>query len=88
MMKKSEIKEWDRTKKYFAVSREEIELEGYDLSFSRHKEDVFEEVEYEEPTTIINKLIQAEVGEMPVSDLVKIESGIVNELMALRSMIS
>ncbi|MFT7681215.1 MAG: type I restriction enzyme M protein [Moritella dasanensis] len=85
---KSEIKEWDRTQKYFAVSREEIELEGYDLSFSRHKEDVFEEVEYEEPTTIINKLIQAEVGEMPVSDLVKIESGIVNELMALRSMIS
>ena len=39
----------DRTAKCFCVPRADIEAEGFDLSLSRYKEDVFEEVEYEAP---------------------------------------
>lgn len=46
----------DRTQKYFFVPKKEIVDEKYDLSFSRYKEDVFEEIEYEKPKVILGKL--------------------------------
>lgn len=84
---RADVEEWDRTQKYFAVPRAEIEQEGYDLSFSRYKEDVFEEVEYDPPAVIIDRLLKAEVGDVADKDLKKIESGIVKELLELRGMI-
>ncbi|QQX81688.1 N-6 DNA methylase [Shewanella sp. KX20019] len=81
-------KEWDRTKKCFAVPFKEIESEGYDLSFNCYKEHTFDSVEYESPLTIVERLISSEVGELSEKDISKIESGIVRDLLDLRGMIS
>ena len=69
------------------MPREEIEAEAYDLSLSRYKVDVFEEVKYEKPSVILDRLIEAEVGDVKEKDLAKIKSGIVRELLELREMI-
>jgi type I restriction enzyme M protein len=49
-------KENDRKAKHFFVPKAEIEENGYDLSFSKYKEEVYEEVVYEKPDVIIGKL--------------------------------
>lgn len=83
----------DRTQKWFMVPRADIETEGYDLSLSRYKEDVFEEVTYEKPGVILERLLVAELGEDFVSHethkkvLESVEGGIVRELLELREMI-
>ncbi len=77
----------DRAAKCFAVPRTEIEAEGYDLSLSRYKQDVFEEVKYDKPGVILGRLLQAEVGDASDADLAKVQSGIVRELLALREML-
>ena len=48
--------ESDRKEKFFFVPKGEIVDEGYDLSISRYKEDVFEEIEYDAPDVILGKL--------------------------------
>lgn len=73
--------------KCFMVSRSDIEAECYDLSLSRYKEDVFEEVEYEAPEVILERLLKEEVGEIEVADLKTVQSGIVRELLELREMV-
>jgi type I restriction enzyme M protein len=79
----------DRMAKYFMVPRSEIadEKNNYDLSLSRYKQDVFEEVHYDAPSVILDRLIQAEVGEAGEADLAKVQSGIVCELLELKGMI-
>ena len=86
----------DRTQKCFAVPRAEIEAEGYDLSLSRYKEDVFEEMEYEAPGVILDRLLRGELGEEFFNHgihgqhgkvLEGVKSGIVRELLELREMI-
>lgn len=77
----------DRTQKYFCVARADIEAESYDLSLSRYKEDVFEEVEYEVPGVILQRLLKEEVGELEDNDLVKVQSGIVRDLLELKGMV-
>ena len=77
----------DRTAKCFAVSRAEIEAEGYDLSLSRYKLEVFEEVPYDAPGVILDRLILAEVGDVDEEELVKVQSGIVRELLELKGML-
>jgi type I restriction enzyme M protein len=77
----------DRTQKYFFVPREDIEAEGYDLSLSRYKKDVFEDEEYESPGVILERLIQSEVGVIKNDKLTNIQSGIVRELLDLVDMI-
>jgi type I restriction enzyme M protein len=77
----------DRTAKCFCVPRFDIEAEGYDLSLSRYKEDVFEEVVYEKPGVILERLLKEEVGEVDNAELSKVQSGIVRELLELRGMI-
>ena len=42
--------------KFFFVPKEEIIEENYDLSFSKYKEDLFEEVVYEKPAVIFGKI--------------------------------
>jgi type I restriction enzyme M protein len=77
------------THKCFMVPRDEIASgeNNYDLSLSRYKQDVFDVVEYEKPDVILSRLLKAEVGDIEVSELNKIESGIVRELLVLKGMI-
>ena len=49
-------KDSDRKEKFFFVPKGEIVGENYDLSISRYKEDVFEEIEYDAPGVILKKL--------------------------------
>lgn len=80
-------KDTDRTAKYFMVPRSEIEAESYDLSLSHYKKDVFEEVPYDAPGVILDRLIKAEVGEVTEADLDNVQSGIVRELLVLKGMV-
>jgi len=82
------IDESDRKQKYFSVPRQEIVAENYDLSLSRYKEDVFEEIRYEKPEAILQKLLVSEVGEdFDIEALRQIQGGIVKELLALKGMV-
>ncbi len=79
----------DRTAKCFMVPRTEIadEKNNFDLSLSRYKTDVFEEVHYDAPGVILDRLIQAEVGDVDEAGLAKVQSGIVRELLELKGMV-
>jgi len=77
----------DRTAKCFMVPRRDIEGEDYDLSLSRYQEDVFEEVNYDAPGVILERLIKAEVGDMEDTELNNVQSGIVRELLELKGMV-
>lgn len=52
--------ERQRTKKSFLVPVEEIRENGYDLSINRYKEMVYDEVEYEKPSVLIEKIRELE----------------------------
>jgi type I restriction enzyme M protein len=79
----------DRTGKCFMVPRVEIadEKNDYDLSLSRYKTDVFEEVHYDAPGVILERLIHAEVGDLDVAELAKVPGGIVHDLLELKRMV-
>ncbi len=79
----------DRTAKCFMVPRSEIsdEKNNFDLSLSRYKTDVCEEVHYDAPGVILDRLILAEVGEVDEEELAKVQSGIVRELLELKGMV-
>jgi type I restriction enzyme M protein len=79
----------DRTAKYFMVPRTEIadEKNKYDLSRSRYKTDVFQDIPYDAPGVIVDRLIQAEVGDVAESELDKVQSGVVRELLELKELI-
>lgn len=51
------VEKSDRKAKHFFVPKDEIVQEDYDLSFSRYKEEVFEEIKYKAPETILKTLI-------------------------------
>jgi type I restriction enzyme M protein len=74
----------DRTQKCFVVPRADIEAEGYDLSFGRYRKHASEELVYEPPAVILEKLLQAEVGDASEENLATVRSGIVRELLELR----
>ncbi|MGK4133212.1 type I restriction-modification system subunit M [Escherichia coli] len=71
---RDEASDTDRTAKCFMVPRIDIEAENYDLSLSRYKEEIFEEVQYEQPEAILERLIQAEVGNVDKKVLNKVQS--------------
>lgn len=77
----------DRTAQCFMVPRAEIEAAGYDLSLSRYKEDVFEEMSYDAPGVILDRLIAAEVGQIDEVEFTKVQSGIVRDLLELKGMV-
>lgn len=80
-------KDTDRTQRWFMVPYDEIQKEKYDLSFSRYKEEIFEEIEYEKPDVILKRLIASEVGEgVDESTLTHIKGGIVKELFELKEL--
>jgi type I restriction enzyme M protein len=67
---KNQVQESDRTQRYFSILKEEIVENGYDLSFNKYKEEVYEEVVYEKPQLIMEKLeaIEQEI-KMGLSEL-------------------
>ena len=52
--------ERQRTEKSFLVPVEEIRENGYDLSINRYKEIVYDKVEYEEPSLLVEKIRELE----------------------------
>lgn len=76
-------------RKCFMVPRDEIANteNNYDLSLSRYKEDVFEEVKYEAPKVILNRLLRSEVGDIATSELKNIKSGLIRDLLDLEDML-
>ena len=50
-------REYDRKGKFFFVPKAKIVAEKYDLSFSRYKEDTYEDIEYERPAVILTRLL-------------------------------
>jgi type I restriction enzyme M protein len=50
-------KEHNRKEKFFFVPISEIQKADYDLSFSKYKEEVFDDIVYEKPEVILAKLI-------------------------------
>ena len=86
---RSSATDTDRTAKFFMVPRTEIadEKNNYDLSLSRYKTDVFEDVHYDAPDVILDRLINAEVGDVDETELAKVQSGIVRELLELKGMV-
>jgi len=77
----------ERTTKCFMVPRQEIQAEGYDLSLSRYKKDVTQEVQFDAPGMILDRLIRAEVGNVGEVELAKVQSGIVRELLELKELL-
>jgi type I restriction enzyme M protein len=79
----------DRAAKCFMVPRAEIadEKNNYELSISRYKADVFEEMHYDAPGAILERLIQNEVGDLDEAELSRVQSGIVRELLELKRMV-
>ena len=62
--KRNPKKENDRKKQHFFVPKEEIEENGYDLSISKYKEEVYEEIKYDDPIDILTRL---EISENEIS---------------------
>ncbi|HSD59035.1 MAG TPA: N-6 DNA methylase [Methanotrichaceae archaeon] len=58
--KRREEKPTDRKGKCFFVPYGEIKENGYDLSISKYKEIEYEEVQYEKPEIILNKIEELE----------------------------
>lgn len=54
-------KDNDRKEKFFFVPKVEIIEEKYDLSMSKYKVDVFEEVVYDDPQVILKKITDSEM---------------------------
>ncbi len=54
--KRKPKKESDRTLQHFFVPRKEIEANDYDLSLNKYTKQVYEEITYEEPIVILEKL--------------------------------
>ncbi|HEA31457.1 MAG TPA: SAM-dependent DNA methyltransferase [Leeuwenhoekiella sp.] len=61
----------DRKRKHFTVPKKEIVAEGYDLSFSQYKEEVYEEIAYEKPEGILEKLMGENGLEAQISEKLK-----------------
>ncbi|MFT2098423.1 type I restriction-modification system subunit M [Marinomonas sp. 2405UD66-6] len=76
-------------RKCFMVPYAEIvgEDSQYDLSISSYKKDVFDHVEYADPSDILERLIAAEVGDTSEAELSTIQGGILKELLELKGMI-
>ncbi|WP_431609266.1 N-6 DNA methylase [Chryseobacterium sp. 'Rf worker isolate 10'] len=54
--KRNPKKETDRTQQHFFVPKKEIEVKDYDLSLNKYKEEVYEDIDYEDPKNILAKI--------------------------------
>ena len=73
--KRNPKKESDRTQQHFFVPKTEIEENEYYLSLSKYKEEVYEEVKYDEPSVLIKRVSDKEEiifkGIKELADLIK-----------------
>jgi len=78
----------DRTAKFFFVPIEEIIESGYDLSLSKYKEEVYEEIRYDPPQKILDALFELEIGKQEDAAITSdIEGGIIKGLKELRDIL-
>jgi type I restriction enzyme M protein len=75
------VVQYDRKGKCFFVPKKEIKNAEYDLSFSKYKEDVFDEIVFEKPEDILIKLIGRDGNG-------GIEKNILDNLQKLRSILN
>lgn len=54
-------KDRDRTQKWFFVEKQEVAGSAYDLSLNKYKKEVYEELTFEKPKSIINNLDKIEI---------------------------
>lgn len=80
-------KDIDREQKCFYVPKQEIVDEKYDLSFSKYKKDVHDEIHYEDPKIILEKLIALEVGDTELKLIQEVKGGLIKELIELQGML-
>jgi type I restriction enzyme M protein len=59
--KRNPKKESNRTQQHFFIPKTEIEENSYDLSFSKYKEEIYEEIKYDKPKAILEKIDRIEV---------------------------
>jgi type I restriction enzyme M protein len=59
--KRDSKKENDRTKQHFFVPKDEIAENGYDLSFNKYKEEIYEEIKFDETKDILYSLSNLEI---------------------------
>jgi len=69
--KRDPKKDTDRKAKAFFVSVDDIRVAEYDLSINRYRETVYEEVKYDAPKTILERL--AELNKAEAKDLTELE---------------
>lgn len=74
-------KEDNREGKCFLVPKQEIVEADYDLSYSKYRNEIFEEIEYESPEAILEKLIGKDGNG-------GLEGKILNELQSLKNLLS
>ncbi|MGJ8673474.1 type I restriction-modification system subunit M [Rubritalea sp.] len=80
----------ERKAKFFSVPHDEIKKEEYDLSFSRYKAVDFDDVVYEKPSIILDRIIENEVGKPEndeKNDRTQIKGGIVKSLFELKGLL-
>ncbi|WP_445454960.1 type I restriction-modification system subunit M [Flavobacterium sp. HNIBRBA15423] len=58
--KRNAKKETDRKQQHFFIPKQEIVDNNYDLSLSKYQEEIYEEIEYEKPKIILDKLSKLE----------------------------
>jgi type I restriction enzyme M protein len=64
-------KNTDRTQQHFIVPKSEIIENEYDLSVTKYKDDIYEEIKYDEPKAILEKLSLIETQIVKVIDELK-----------------
>ncbi len=71
----SKKKSTDKTKQHFLVSKKDIINNGYDLSYNKYKQEVYQKVEFEAPKIIFKRLTDLEEeifnGINELKDLIK-----------------
>ena len=68
---KQKKKNMDRLQQHFLVPKQEIIDNGYDLSVNKYKEEQYEEIVYDKPNLILERLSLIEVGIMEGIDELK-----------------
>lgn len=80
-------KDIDREQKHFYVPKQEIVDEKYDLSFSKYKKDIHEEVHYDDPKVILEKLISLEIGDLDMTSFKNVNGGLLKEILELQEIL-
>ncbi|ASI34318.1 DNA methyltransferase [Exiguobacterium sp. N4-1P] len=75
--KRENEKDRKRNDQSFFVSLKEIQEQGYDLSINKYKEIEYDEIEYESPMEILEKILKTEYDIQ--NDLLALKEGLLNE---------